>query len=371
MRKHELLGLAMFVTGTFSACNSGSSPRAPAADGGKSGTYALDASASVKPDASHLNAPTDAPYDDWTWLAFPDSKCASGKPGGIAINPHAGSKTLVLYFEGGGECYDASTCWGDKPTDLNLNGYNSEIFSDAAQRKYPIFDRGLLENPLRESNMVFIPYCTGDLHSGTTERDLQVDGNPKPTYFWGAKNLELYLADLVARFAGTKQVWMIGTSAGGYGTVLNFDRVVNAFHAPTNVIDDSGPPIMAKGATTNPLLKVWGYVAPEGCDTCTSYPNILHHDRALQPQSRYGFLSFAQDTVISSRLGYKLTEYPAVMDAFSNSLKDDANAATYIVTNEAAHVVESDLTLAPKYMLWLDVMASGDASWKDTTYAKP
>jgi hypothetical protein len=147
--------------------------------------------------------------------------------------------------------------------------------------------------------------------------------------------------------------------------------VVKAFHAPTNVIDDSGPPITAKGATSNPLLKVWGYVAPEGCDTCTSYPNILRHDRALQPQSRYGFLSFAQDTVISSRLGYKLSEYPAVMDAFSNSLKDDPNAATYIVTNEAAHVVESDLTLAPDYMLWLSAMANGEASWKDTTYAKP
>lgn len=363
MRQLELLRLTVCAAVCVS-CSSADAPRT---------SSPTDAAVPGKPDAGSVDvdASSPVPYDQWTWLSISDSKCASGATTGIAVNPHQGSKTLMLYFEGGGECYDAATCWGAKPAATNLSGYDTQTFVQAAQRKYPTFDRGMSDNPLRDSNMVFIPYCTGDLHIGTTEHDLQVDGKPKPTYFWGAKNIDLYLAQLVQRFADTEHVWMVGTSAGGFGIVLNFDRVARAFHVPTDMIDDSGPPITSKGATTNPLLKVWGYIAPDGCDTCSSYPNILHYDRTLQPNSRYAFLSFAEDTVISARLGYNLSDYPAVMDAFSNSLKDDPNAATYIVTNESSHVVETDPALAPQYMPWLTAMANGDASWKDTTYAKP
>jgi hypothetical protein len=98
---------------------------------------------------------------------------------------------------------------------------------------------------------------------------------------------------------------------------------------------------------------------------------VLAADRAAQPASRYAFLSFAQDTVIAPDFGYTLDEYPAVLDGFTATFASDPEAASFVVTNEQAHVVESDPTLAPQYLPWLAAMVSDSPSWASTTYAHP
>jgi hypothetical protein len=312
--------------------------------------------------------PIQAPADQWTWVDFPDSKCASGTPTGIAINPHAGATNVLFYFEGGGSCSTGDNCWGPMPTANNVAGYDSTTFQNAVQRNYPILNRGHAGNPFAALNMVYVPYCTGDLHSGTLEKDLMVNGAVKPTYFWGARDLDLFLARVVPTFAGAKRVWIAGTSAGGYGTFLMFDHVARAFGTRVDILDDSGPALAPKNATENVLLAYWGFVPPSGCSPCTSHADVLAFDRKSQPMSRYGFLSFTQDPVISKDLGYTLAEYPAVIDAYSSSFSSDPNAKTFIVTNEQLHVVESDPTLAAQYFPWMTQMVNDDPAWTDTKY---
>ena len=324
-------------------------------------------------DASDATQPIDAPPDAWTWVDVPASRCASGAPTGLAIDPHAGATDLVIYLEGGGACNTAASCWGPMPGANNLTGYDATTFASARPRKYPFFDRGLAANPFAAMSFVYVPYCTGDMHAGTREVDLDVNGTAMPTYFWGGTNLDLFLARIAPTFPGVTHIWLIGTSAGGFGTMLSFDRVAAAFPGVRiDIVDDSGPAIVGKGATDNTFIfTTWGYAPPPSCSACTKLSDVLAADRAAQPASRYAFLSFAQDTVIAPDFGYTLDEYPAVIDAFTATFASDPGAASFIVTNEQSHVVESDPTLAPQFLPWLGAMVSDSPSWASATYAHP
>lgn len=319
--------------------------------------------------------PIVAPNDTWTWVDFPTSKCASGTPTGLALNPHAGATELVIYLEGGGACFDAESCWGAAPAANNLTGYDATTFAASKQLDYALLQRQLAGNPLAAMNLVFIPYCTGDMHAGTTETTFSVDGLATPTYFWGATDLELFLARLRPTFAGATRVYLYGTSAGGFGALLDFDRVARAFAVRVDVIDDSGPPILAQrnGATLSSFapLSVWRFAAPAGCSPCGSMPDVYAYDRAAQPDSQIALLSFAQDIVIAPDFGYTLDQYPAVISSFTASIAGDPRAATFVVTNEQAHVVESDGMLAPQFLPWLALMVGQDPSWESATYAHP
>ena len=143
------------------------------------------------------------------------------------------------------------------------------------------------------------------------------------------------------------------------------------FGVRVDIIDDSGPAILSKGATKSGALDVWGFVKPTGCSPCETYADVLTAARKSQPMSKYGFISYAEDTVISKDTGYTVAEFPAVIDAFVNTLESDPNAATFIVTNKQSHVVQSNLALAAQYLPWFTQLATDDPAWTSKTYAVP
>jgi hypothetical protein len=335
-----------------------------------------DGGATPGPDAGDAGSsaqPIVAPPDEWTWVDFPDSRCASGTPTGMGINPHAGATDVLVFFEGGGACTTGVSCWGKDPSAANVDGYDATTFAAAQQRKYPALSRAIAANPFKAVNMVYVPYCTGDLHAGTAVADLKLgDGTTKPTYFWGAKDLEMFLARVAPTFPQAKHVWVMGTSAGGFGTYLTFDRVAKAFGGVrVDIIDDSGPAMSPKGATKNAALGLWGFVPPAGCSPCETHAEVLASARAAQPASKYAFLSYERDPTIAADMGYALDEYPAALGAFVATLKGDLNAATFMVTNDDHHVVQTTPALALQYLPWFTKMMNDDPAWGDVTYAVP
>jgi hypothetical protein len=223
-------------------------------------------------------------------------------------------------------------------------------------------------------SMVYVPYCTGDLHSGYSLANLTLpDGGVQPTYFYGARDMQIFLERLVPTFAQATRVWLLGTSAGGFGTFLNFDRVASAFAVGVDIVDDSGPPLLVNGKTDNSgLFSAWGCPLPTGCMDCTSLSDVLEYDLRIQqgfsPPGELGFLSFDEDTVISRDFGYSLAEYPAILQSFSMGLPASPAAATFLVSNYPSHVVESDPALAVQYLPWMSQMVNRDAAWADATY---
>ena len=82
-------------------------------------------------DAAVDASPITAPADTWTWVDFPESRCANDSATGLGVNLHPGATNVLVYFEGGGACSSADTCWGATPQAKNLNGYNATTFMNA------------------------------------------------------------------------------------------------------------------------------------------------------------------------------------------------------------------------------------------------
>ncbi|MDB4991390.1 MAG: Phage tail length tape-measure protein [Myxococcaceae bacterium] len=246
---------------------------------------------------------SNTPAPVWKYISFPDTSCRDGSPAGISISKSTrGSKKLMIFLEGGGICFDAQTC-GENPA--NTQGQQGAPTSG-------IFDRSNAANPVRDWNFVYVPYCTGDLHAGA-RRDVDVPG-VGTQQFVGALNMQRFLKTIVSTFCDSKDVLLTGSSAGGFGAVLNFVQVQNA--APglkVNLIDDSGP-LLNKMAAATCLQALWrtsfgfeqtflagcGSSCPNKSDYLQDYLSFLakkYSDRPL------GLIESAQDEVISEFLG--------------------------------------------------------------------
>ena len=175
--------------------------------------------------------PIDAADKAWTYVEFPDTKCRDGSPAGIAISKNSASTKLMIYLEGGGGCFDSLTCLAN-PT-------NTAAFQ--GEKDLGIFDCTNPRNPVGDWNVVYIPYCTGDIHGGTRS-DAMVEGVTGPQQFVGYLNIKKFLNRVVPTFPGTTDLLLTGISAGGFGAALNAVSIQEAFPAvKMTVIDDSGP----------------------------------------------------------------------------------------------------------------------------------
>jgi hypothetical protein len=173
-----------------------------------------------------------APDKQWMWIEFADTTCRNGSAAGLSVSLNPSSKKVMIYLEGGGACFDSGTC-AQNPVSVGA--------------KMPagtgIFDRSNADNPVADWNMVYVPYCTGDVHIGDAT-DVMVPGVTGAQQFTGRRNLESFLARLVPTFKGADQVLLTGVSAGGFGASANAEFVQNKFGSiPVTMIDDSGPGI--------------------------------------------------------------------------------------------------------------------------------
>ncbi len=171
---------------------------------------------------------------------------------------------LVVYFNGGGACWDDATCVtslakGDRPTyNPTVHQANSPI--DAGG----IFDDGNELNPFSDWNKVFIPYCTGDIHVGSSEVTyIDIDGSvtgyleaPIIVKHHGFDNflaVREWLKDSFSTEENSKinkleKLLVTGSSAGGYGSTFNFPYLQDAFPKVKAVLfADASEAIVSQG----------------------------------------------------------------------------------------------------------------------------
>jgi hypothetical protein len=264
-----------------------------------------------------------APPGDWQWIPIDGAICRDGSPTGIGVRYGKGDG-LVIFFEGGGACFNAATC--------ALN----ELWKNFGQIKFDawalgigqggIFNLDNPDNPVGDWNQVYVPYCTGDVHAGDRE-DAGVDGVLGAHHFVGYRNVAAYLERLVPTFADVGHVLVTGQSAGGFGAALNYHRIAGAFaDSKVTLLDDSGPPL--PDMYLAPCLQkqwrsLWNLEAalPPDCPECfhedggaiyelSLYLALNHADQHL------ALISSERDSVIRTFFGYGLNDcaggvYPA------------------------------------------------------------
>jgi hypothetical protein len=257
-------------------------------------------------------APITTPANQWTWVDFPEALCRDGSATGIGVRLNPKSSKVAIYLEGGGACFHGDSCLIN---DVLLN-FGSAAFGAwaAATGSAGIFDSSRSDNPFRDWNMIYVPYCSGDVHAGNKEH-VDVPGGPSDQMFVGYRNIGLYLERLVPTFAGAEQVVLTGISAGGVGAAFNYDRVAAAFcRSRVTLLDDSGP-VMADQYLSPCLQERWREMwnldatLPPDCASCRGpdgggLVNFLPYLTTKHPNDQLGIISANRDSIISLFFGY-------------------------------------------------------------------
>jgi hypothetical protein len=123
---------------------------------------------------------------------------------------------LVMYYQGGGACWDFNTCGllGIFDKDVNPTG------SDNPNNTTTGFgDLTNPNNPFKDWNIVFVSYCTGDIHFG--DANANYGGVATNTFHKGWHNART--AEKFARehFVNPDEIFVTGSSAGAYGAFFN------------------------------------------------------------------------------------------------------------------------------------------------------
>lgn len=339
--------------------------------------------ASVTPDnnldSSNVDAGNSITADDetWTWVEFPESKCANGQPAGIGINLTDRSDDLLVYFQGGGACWDVNTCFVLNSAANIESGYTAQRLEDEPALRFGAFDRDDADNPFRDMSWVFIPYCTGDLHAGDNVKTYQALGQTRDLHHVGASNVEQFLTRLAPTFGDAPRIFVSGSSAGAYGAQLNFHRFREAFDtAEVHNLSDCGPLVQPYGGRFGEWQAAWSMQAPADCDGCIGADGMtrwLDHLVTTYPDSRFGLLAWDADQVIHLFFNYPLGDsFKNASDALVSERYEQASNANAFVLGGTEHVmlggldriVASDGTALNA---WVQEWIDGGEDWRTVT----
>jgi hypothetical protein len=170
---------------------------------------------------------------DIEWHTIPlkgNTMCSNGSEFAIFVRKGI-SKNLLIYFSGGGACWDSATC--SKPITL-WSAFDSDskdlksFYFPSLVKFYPkamggIGDNGDSKNAFRDWSVVFIPYCTGDLHIGNATKSYTFNNKKFEIHYSGRNNSTAALAWVFSNFEETDKILVAGESAGAFGS---------AFYAP-------------------------------------------------------------------------------------------------------------------------------------------
>jgi hypothetical protein len=180
--------------------------------------------------------------------------CGDGGAWSFFVKRGSVNKTVV-YYEGGGACWSFLTC--------TLPTYKTSVGGGPAGASTGFADLNDDRNPFKDWNLVFVPYCTGDVHWGDAVVDhTQGQGQNQRTITIRHKGyVNAQVAEKWARehFSNPEQVFVTGSSAGAYGAIVN-SLPLQEYVWPSSdfaVLGDAGNGVITRDFLENDLAK-WG-----------------------------------------------------------------------------------------------------------------
>ena len=293
------IGAIFAVAGLLALASCGGDDSASSADTAVSSTEAV-ASTEAPVVETIAPEPTDAPVMTPTWEtvdAPSDCMCADGSAFHFYLREASPTKVL-FYLEGGGACFSGDMC---KPG----SGTYSETISPISKLEDSpgIFDFANPENPFADYSVVYVPYCTGDVHAGNITKDY---GNGVVTQHKGFVNASNALDTMIKRFPNTTQLVVAGSSAGSFPTPvfagIAGDRLPNAdlkvFADSSGAVPDAMGFVIGNWGTLE-TLPDWPEIEGLTVDQFTpayTFIKAAEHN----PKIRFARHDFAFDSVLSS-----------------------------------------------------------------------
>ncbi|WP_438006665.1 pectin acetylesterase-family hydrolase [Sorangium sp. So ce321] len=224
------------------------------------------------PSAAHAQELLDTLVDvvvdggnDYAWqkVELPGTTCGNGSQYKFFIR-RTSSPNVLFFFEGGGACWDYDTCSGRAGVlgAANPNGIPDDYMQQVkAQYASPIVNGADPGLPLRSRtdlvtkgwNIVYMPYCTGDVHVGDSVVTYTDPTGEEPPLTWhhsGYDNTIAAASYARAQLPRAQKLLVTGYSAGGAATSSAFYFVRSIMNPQRGyLLNDSGPIHLAPNIT--------------------------------------------------------------------------------------------------------------------------
>ena len=209
---------------------------------------------------------------------------------------------LVMYYQGGGACWNRLTCGVPSCTtstqDLDLNDLSMTGLRDLTNP----------DNPFRDWNIVFVSYCTCDIHYG----DATVEYGDLTVEHVGYQNAQV--AEKFARehFLNPEVVFVTGSSAGSYGAWLNAPRLHQVWPASQiHVLGDAGNGVITTDFLRNEF-SAWSFTSnlpdiPGVLEAITDGEGIPDYSEAVAdffPDTNWAHYSTLYDGGLGGQTGF-------------------------------------------------------------------
>ncbi|WP_437832660.1 pectin acetylesterase-family hydrolase [Sorangium sp. So ce1153] len=218
----------------------------------------------MAPSAAHAQELLDTLVDvvvdggnDFAWqkVELPGTTCGNGSQYKFFIR-RTSSPNVLFFFEGGGACWDYDTCSGRAGVlgAANPNGIPDDYMQQVkAQYASPIVNGADPGLPLRSRtdlatkgwNIVYMPYCTGDVHVGSSVVTYTDPTGAEPPITWhhsGYDNTIAAASYARAQLPRAQKLLVTGYSAGGAATSSAFYFVRSIMNPQRGyLLNDSGP----------------------------------------------------------------------------------------------------------------------------------
>lgn len=144
-----------------------------------------------------------------------DTACARGTPYHFWAHPGTVNRLLV-YFEGGGGCWNYETCREGSTY------FDDALDSDDDPSYRPgVFDLDNPANPFKGYYVVYVPYCTGDVHWGNNVVTYTSEvGEELIIRHKGFVNASSAMEWIYSQFGGPESIFVTGCSAGSIGSII-------------------------------------------------------------------------------------------------------------------------------------------------------
>jgi Pectinacetylesterase len=260
-----------------------------------------------------------------------DCRCSDGSEFSFWIR-EANPKKVLFYLQNGGACFSAETCARDSEL------YNIRV-DEGPTGEGGIFDLADERNPFADYSVVFVPYCTGDVHLGNVTTTYA----PGLTvHHKGYVNGTAALDRLVATFPRATDVVVVGESAGSIAAPLYAGLVSDRLPDATITALADGSGTYPDAPRVNEIIAAWN---PRKAAERWSFPGLFIQTGTHDPDIVFARHDYAYDEHQGTwypRIGIRAGDLLARVDANETQIEDAGVKVFSYVAPGDEHVVLSD-----------------------------
>lgn len=165
----------------------------------------------------------------WEKINVPGAKCGDGSQYSVFVS-RGDPEKVAFDFMGGGACWGFATCFGPSPKAW-IHSIPIVLESSGIASLDPE------DSPISDFTLVYLPYCTGDVHVGTHTAKYGIGFK---VHHFGATNVDRMVESLKTSLnldtEHAKSLVVYGYSAGAVGALYHAEKIGKAFPKATRKV---------------------------------------------------------------------------------------------------------------------------------------